>query len=107
MLMTLEEKLKYCIYFDGDPEGKHENELFSSYEESWCEWVDDPSQEKYLQENVREMIGRGVSLSWMESFGIPKTLIGIFFNRYCHWISLYDVEDFKKWFEDVRNKRIR
>lgn len=104
--MDISEKLKYCIYFDGNPEGRHENELFASYEEKWCEWVDDPSQEEYLQGNVREMIGRGVPLSWIESFGIPQTLIGIFFNRYCHWIDFRDVADFKSWFEDVRNKRI-
>lgn len=64
--MTQEEKLKYCIYFDGDPEGEHENELFAGYEESWCAWVDDPEQEDYLQQNVREMIGRGVPSAWID-----------------------------------------
>ena len=105
--MDISEKLKYCIYFDGNSEGRHENELFADYEERWCEWVDDPSQEAYLQENVREMVGQGVPLSWIESFGIPQTLIGIFFNRYCHWTYGFEPKEFMSWFEDVRNKRIR
>lgn len=33
---------------------------------------------------------------------VIETLVGIFFNRYCHWLGLYDIKDFMKWFENVR-----
>ena len=93
--------LKYCLYYDGTDEST-ENSNWGYYERHWlydCVKTNDQA----FQWEVKDMIHCGISEEWIDSFGIPRTLIGIFFNRYCHWVGLYDKNDFMKWFEGVRS----
>ena len=102
--MNRDELLKYCIYYDGT-EKSRENRLWGDYEGHWLNDCID-TNDKAFQQEVEYMIRCGISEEWLDSFGIPRSLIGIFFNRYCHWLGLYDIKDFMSWFEDVRNKKV-
>lgn len=104
MPMLLNDKetslLKFCLYYDGTDESV-ENELWASYEEHWIHACIQTNDQAFQLE-VKEMIHNGISEEWIDSFGIPRTLIGAFFNRYCHWVGMYDKNDFMKWFEEIR-----
>ena len=93
--------LKFCLYYDGTDESC-ENSHWGFYERHWVYgYIKTNNQE--FQWEVQDMIHHGISEDWIDSFGIPRTLVGIFFNRYCHWLGLYDIKDFMKWFENVRS----
>lgn len=97
--------LKHCLYYDGT-DASCENSQWGYYERHWlhdCIKTNDQA----FQWEVKDMIHSGISEEWIDSFGIPRTLVGIFFNRYCHWLGLYDINDFMKWFEGIRNKSVR
>lgn len=96
--------MKYCLYYDGSDESC-ENTKWGFYERHWIHDSVRTSNQAFQYE-VKDMIHQGISEDWIDSFGIPRTLVGIFFNRYCHWVGLYDINDFKNWFEGVRNKMV-
>lgn len=92
--------LKYCIYYDGTEESSQT--LMGDYERHWLDaYVQSNGQA--FQWEVKDMIHNGINEEWIDSFGIPRSMVGLFFNRYCHWVGLYDKNDFMKWFEDIRN----
>ncbi len=94
--------LKYCLYYDGSDDSC-ENSKWGFYERHWL-YGSVRTNDQEFQCEVTDMIHNGISEDWIDSFGIPRTLVGIFFNRYCHWVGLFDIKDFMKWFEGVRNK---
>ena len=99
-----DELLKYCLYYDGT-EKSRESCLWGDYEEHWLhECI--KNNDQAFQSEVGYMINRGISEERLDSFSIPRSLVGIFFNRYCHWVGLYDIKDFMKWFENLRNKKV-
>lgn len=96
--------MKYCLYYDGTQESC-ENTKWAYYERHWLQNTVMTNDDAFQWE-VKDMIHNGISEEWIDSFGIPRSLVGIFFNRYCHWVGLFDIKDFMKWFEGVRNKTV-
>lgn len=92
--------LKYCLYYDGSDESC-ENTQWGYYERHWLYKCVQTNNQAF-QWDVKEMILNGISEEWIDSFDIPRTLVGIFYNRYCHWVGMYDKKDFMKWFEKIR-----
>ena len=98
--MARKSLLKYCIYYDGTEESSQT--LMGDYERHWLDaYVQSNGQA--FQWEVKDMIHNGINEEWIDSFGIPRSMVGLFFNRYCHWVGLYNKNDFMKWFEDIRN----
>lgn len=95
--MVEPEKLKYCIYFDGNPEGNHKDEILASYEEEWLSLHEHP--------DISDMTKNGILEEWIESFGIPTSLINVFFMHYCQWTSNVNAKEFMMWFENVRKRK--
>ena len=96
--------LKYCIYYDGTDESAASS-LMAFYEKCWL-WSSIMNESNFLEENVREMLVNDINSDWIDGFCIPRTLVGIFFNRYCHWVGLWKKEEFMDWFENVRKGNI-
>jgi len=94
--------LKYFVYYKGTEDSMSKN-LMAGYEHSWaCSHL--IGEDVRFEHEVYDMIKYyEIEEEWIDSFGIPRTLIGLFFNRYCHWSYYTTKDNFKHWFEDVRN----
>lgn len=93
--------MKYFVYYDGT-DSTISNDLMGSYEHIWMCFHLLGDEQQYEFE-VMDMIQHyGITEEWLDNFGIPRTLIGLFFNRYCHWSYCCIPKEFMAWFEDVR-----
>ena len=100
----VEPLLKYCLYYDGSDDS-WKNSQWGDYERHWI-YGYIRSNNQYLQWDVQYMIIRGISEEWIDSFGIPRSLVGLFYNRYDHWVGIYDIKDFMNWFEEIRKGKV-
>lgn len=92
--------LQYCLYYKP---GAICNDTYAFYEQHWIDGYIRTSNKEFDHE-VLEMQRLGIPQEWLDSFKVPYSLIGLFYNRYYHWIGMYDkdLSGFMKWFEKVR-----
>lgn len=96
--------IKYCKYYDGT-EASIKKTILAFYEHFWIKLQLLHKKNEY-DEEIQQLLNMGATEMWLNSFDIPYSLIGLFFNRYCHWQELYNLKDYMNWFENVRNKNI-
>ena len=96
--------LKYCLYYDGT-EKSIQDQPMAFYEKCWI--IDSENGHPMLKANVKEMLAYGIEEEWMDQFGVPHTYICVFFNRYCHFGGPINIEDFKKWFTELREGKMK
>lgn len=100
--MTREELIKVCKYYKGENECPYTNDSpeesikghFWNYEKYWIE-----SDNKIHTENVGLLKAYGLE-NFNANDGTPISLKALLFNRWGHWVGLYDIEGFKKWYLD-------
>lgn len=93
--------MPYFVHYDGT-EDSINNDSLAWYEYLWSclRLIGKDSQYDF---EVNDMINNyGFEEDWLDSFELPRTLIGLFFNRYCHWLNYADKDGFKSWFEKYR-----
>lgn len=94
------ERILDCRYYNGEdsaPEGI--NQLFWGYECGWVNSLDQNNGENWkYEEKVLKRLG-------LENFepddGTPYSFKCLLFNRYCHWIGVYNGgDDFLRWYKE-------
>lgn len=84
---------KVCLYYKGKNEPT-DNELFADYERVWVQSHEDDVD--FLVSSIEGFLCYGL-WDFNEDDGVPMSLKGILFNRYCHWS--YSHHGFKEWYK--------
>lgn len=88
-----------CRYYKGEDENPFEGTHYQMmwYYESW--WVDRLSQSYNEAEPFYQVIEHFHLEQFAQEINIPRSLLGVFMDRYIHWacIGEVNVEGFKRW----------
>lgn len=94
---SIHERILDCRYYGGEdraPEGI--NEMFWGYE---CGWANHMHQDNWDCE--KQSLKRLGLENFEPDDGTPYSLKCLLFNRYCHWIGIYDKgQSFLKWYRE-------
>jgi hypothetical protein len=102
-LDTKEPLLSHCRYYKGEqkcPKSIEDKDMANiwQYEKMWVERSDLHDEKEY---NSTEYLNYGLK-DFEANDGTPLTLKALLFNRFCHWVGGYGVDDdiknFKEWY---------